>query len=299
MLKNKVLFFLFSSLLGISAQAGGTDVYYGGDVIITQFQEIQDDLYRDIKLIPQSVLPIPDLSESFLHVRKKLMIEIQEHLFIDGKEVGFVNFPNARPQKIQISRALWNCENKVNQYCRRVVLHEMIHLLKHDDRTYFYSSKIIQAIHFVNQSKTVKDWARPLFSNQQDIEMDLASWFFIHINQAQKIPQHPLYWGADIDQESLNTLKTLVDFLKKNDFLDDEKKNLVVEIEKFIAHAQTKYIPPGLFIIGINIYYSNGQHYCLFANMDDFTQKTGKISANGIQRLYKIPAIMRNDGFCN
>jgi len=57
-------------------------------------------------------------------------------------------------------------------------------------------------------------------------------------------------------------------------------------------------ITEGLFVVGINIYYSNGSSYCYFPTMALYTARTGKTNIDGVRRYQSIPSVMRFDGNC-
>lgn len=57
-------------------------------------------------------------------------------------------------------------------------------------------------------------------------------------------------------------------------------------------------IPAGLFMVGTAVFYSNGSHYCLYDNWNNFMALTGLNTTSGIQAYTQIPSNMINDGVC-
>lgn len=77
--------------------------------------------------------------------------------------------------------------------------------------------------------------------------------------------------------------------------------NVMISVQDTAAPAPSSggtAISEGLFVVGVNIYYSNGSAYCYFPNMDFFTQRTGRTNVSGIRVYSSLPQIMRNDGVC-
>ncbi len=57
-------------------------------------------------------------------------------------------------------------------------------------------------------------------------------------------------------------------------------------------------VPAGLFQVPPAVAYSNGSHYCVFANPSDYYVLTGRSDFNGIAALPRFPPLMPFDGAC-
>ncbi len=65
------------------------------------------------------------------------------------------------------------------------------------------------------------------------------------------------------------------------------------------SKEQVVKIPPGLFKVGNSLGYANeGNGYCLFDTMANFTKLSGKTNADGIKNYEMIPPGMVNQGVC-
>lgn len=292
-----VLFVFLKANANKSVIPDGTDIYYGGDTIITQFLDIQESLYNDLNRIPTELLELKNMVRDWSLIRKDFQVSVKDHLLKDNQEIAFLNYPYAVPKKIEISRAAWNCVKPQSQFCRHVVLHEMIHLMGYDDSGYTYSNRLIKVLDYWRNSKSVSDWMQPLFS--EDNSNAFAYWVFININKSSEIPKHPFFWGLSVNGEMLNNLKKLTIYLKNKKNIESADQLLIQELEIFISDHEIKPIPEGLFMIGINIYYSNGREFCLFPNMEHFTKKTGRLDVIGLKHYNSIPANMQYNGYCD
>lgn len=293
-LKNVLLVSVF--IVCSKTYGGGTDVFYGGDNIVTQFQQIQDEIYNKLRKVPDELLPIKNFLPSYEKARLNLKIEIKKQLLKNDQEVAFLNYPYENPKRVEISRSLWKCDNFTMEHCQRIVLHEMIHLMQYDDSNYQYSSSIARAINFFNKQKTLNEWAQPLLTNNKDLEFNYSYWIFTNINNYQNIPEHPFYWNFKINEDSISFFKNLL--LQINEVSSKKDEFLLQQLQTFINLHDIKPIDAGLFIIGINIYYSNGTSYCLFPDMKLYKKRTGKWDIEGIKRYYSIPSVMLDDGYC-
>lgn len=57
-------------------------------------------------------------------------------------------------------------------------------------------------------------------------------------------------------------------------------------------------VPAGLFQVPPAVAYSNGSHYCIFANPSDYYDLTGRSDFNDIATLPRFPPLMPFDGTC-
>jgi len=58
-------------------------------------------------------------------------------------------------------------------------------------------------------------------------------------------------------------------------------------------------VPAGLFQVPPAVAYSNGSHYCIFANASDYYELTGRSDFNDIAVLARFPPLMPFDGSCS
>jgi hypothetical protein len=61
----------------------------------------------------------------------------------------------------------------------------------------------------------------------------------------------------------------------------------------------TSSISEGYFLVGANVFYSNGYSYCSFQSLESFRNSTGRSSTSGIRTFSQIPSSMGNDGICD
>ena len=180
--------FLLSLFVSLSVFAGGTDIVYGGDEILAAFKKIQLDLKKDIALVPIKYLPGDNyFLTDYNNIAANTELVVVDHLYKDGQEIGFLNYPLRKPTRIEISRKLWNCMDTTKESCRQLVLHEMLHLLDINDRTYYHSSQVLELINYFKSLDSIPALIRPAKGGTSEALPFAFYWIIERINFPEKL----------------------------------------------------------------------------------------------------------------
>ena len=120
----------FSSFFALGAEQSPREGH-GGDAVAIEFRAAAVKVAALLKEAPFAQGSInPDDFEDYAHSAK---ITSQARTVLDGTEVDAINYPDARPRKIVVSRSRWfSPDNTAN---RKLVLafHEILSLMRIED----------------------------------------------------------------------------------------------------------------------------------------------------------------------
>jgi len=180
------LVFLFTLPAGAGIMVGN-----GGDAVLQEFNLRGIQLAAYFKAEPQVAQTYGIDPAKFLQTVKKVILEGEDHLYLNGTEVDAINYPSE--MRIQVSRTRWrDSATRDDAYFvqRRIALHEYLWIYGINDENYKVSNPIISELEKSSAGVLDPDIRRAIVQNLcERIE-----------NANYAGAQSLLVWGLDLNE---------------------------------------------------------------------------------------------------
>ncbi|MCB0421218.1 MAG: hypothetical protein KDD61_09485 [Bdellovibrionales bacterium] len=145
-MKQVLLMFMISMLWVSSSLARVGQEGHGGDIVVSEFFGLAEEILESFKELPSKDLPSEDFVALFSESLEKVEVTSLDRVKLGDTEVDAINFPDIDEPKILLGRERWLDPRITMDMRKQLIIHEFLSIMGFDDKYYRLSHRLKQLI---------------------------------------------------------------------------------------------------------------------------------------------------------